>query len=409
VNIKPGANGVITIEMGKPEPFEVTFETNGGSDVEKQFVNKGGKAAAPADPTKEDFSFGRWYTDNETFINVWDFRTDTVSGNITLYASWDRHLPGTYTVSFNANGGTLNPEQPAQVAVKEANLLDDPEEPTREGYTFAGWSVNENDIENLWHFDEDPVTSNITLYAQWSINGYTVTFKCDDNTLYTSIVNHGETVTRPDDPAKDGYTFIGWFKKSEMVEYDFTVPITDNVTLYAQWSIKRYTVTFEVDDNFSYDVEAEHGNTVAMPDDPAKDDYTFIGWAKKGETVEYDFTAPITDDITLYARWLPIYFITLTFEDIADGSPKYIPDSIIISGDSSSGEYYALVIVTLENPEQYDRIEWYINGITGTGPVFILDAANTVYNIAGLHSLTVEVWKNNIPYSTDIEFELKFY
>lgn len=134
-------------------------------------------------------------------------------------------------------------------------------------------------------------------------------------------VRDGETVKRPSDPARSGYSFDGWYTKSSGgSKFDFDTVITEDITLYAQWIKKvsgepiipddpgneeSYTITF--DSNGGSAVESQtvkRGMTVAEPTAPTLEGYVFKGWySNSGLTIAYDFTTPVTTDIILYAKW----------------------------------------------------------------------------------------------------------
>lgn len=95
----------------EPVICTVTFNANGGEPVPgRQTVTEGGKAEKPADPSKAGHTFGGWYTDNGTFANAWDFETDTVTADITLYAKWEK-IPGSHASYVEGYPeGTFRPE-----------------------------------------------------------------------------------------------------------------------------------------------------------------------------------------------------------------------------------------------------------------------------------------------------------
>ena len=137
---------------------------------------------------------------------------------------------------FNSNGGTgVTPQ--ALIAGEKAVK---PQDPTKEGYTFAGW-FKDVELENQWDFETDTMPADdLTLYAKWSTNAYTVTFNSmGGSTIASQQVNKGAYAVKPDDPVRKGYTFIGWYKDSNLqTEFHFTESITDNITLYAKWKVK---------------------------------------------------------------------------------------------------------------------------------------------------------------------------
>ena len=151
-------------EPTTPTSYTVRFDTDGGSAVPDQKVEEGKKVTKPANPTKVGYTFVAWYKDSAKTIQ-WNFDTDTVTANITLYAKWRQgENVQLFTVTFNADGGT---PAPAEQRVAQDEKVARPANPTKTGYTFAGW-YKDSAQTTPWTFDTDTVTANITLYAKWT-------------------------------------------------------------------------------------------------------------------------------------------------------------------------------------------------------------------------------------------------
>jgi len=142
--------------------YTVTFDSQGGSAVTSQTVNHGGLVTEPADPTRKGYTFGGWYKESGC-TNAWDFDTDTVISDVTLYAKWTIN---TYTVTFNKNGGGTEAVPTTKTATYGGNVGTLPTEPTRTGYTFAGWNTKANGSGSEFTA-ATAVTADITVYAQW--------------------------------------------------------------------------------------------------------------------------------------------------------------------------------------------------------------------------------------------------
>jgi len=142
------------------QEYTVTFNSNGGSAVGSQTILAGHKVTRPTDPTKASHNFLGWYKES-TLTNLWDFNTDVVTSNTTLYAKWQLI---TYTVTFDSDGGSSVSSQ----TVNSGATLTKPTDPTKSGgYVFDGW-YKESTLDNLWDFTTDTVNENKTLYAKWS-------------------------------------------------------------------------------------------------------------------------------------------------------------------------------------------------------------------------------------------------
>ena len=148
----------------KQKTFTVSFNSNGGTEVAAiTKVIDGAKITEPQQPTKDDFVFDGWYKDSD-LTQEWDFETDTVKSNITLYAKW-RAEEKKFTVTFDSTGGS---NVTAINNIKSGTKIQAPAAPTKDDYTFDGW-YKESALNNKWDFNTDTVTSNITLFAKWSL------------------------------------------------------------------------------------------------------------------------------------------------------------------------------------------------------------------------------------------------
>jgi len=217
-----------------PKKYTVTFNSNGGSAVDSITVYSGEKITAPnPNPTWDGHTFEGWYKDSG-LTRKWKFNSDKVTENLTLYAKWkeDTKPPTKYTVKFDTDGGT--PEPPDQEVISGTKATD-PGNPTKTGFTFEGWFAEGRD--DPWVFDEDTVTGTLTLTAKWKANVYTVKFDSKNGTsVADASVKHGETVTKPTNPTRSGYSFGGWYKDEKYTNaWSFNTPITSDITLYARW------------------------------------------------------------------------------------------------------------------------------------------------------------------------------
>ena len=286
----------------------VTFNTNGGTTVAAQSVSYNSVAEKPTAPTKTGHSFAGWYTDKGC-TKEYKF-TEKVTDAITLYAKWDINY---YNVTFNANGGSTVAAQ----SVSYNSVAKEPTEPTKTGYTFAGW-YEDTDCTVEYTF-KTPVTSDITVYAKWTKNEeevtktYTVTFDTNGGSgVEAQSVSENNIAERPADPTREGYTFAGWYENADCtVEYTFKTPVISDITVYAKWTkneeevTKTYTVTFDTNGGSGVEARSVLENSIAeRPADPTREGYTFAGWyTDQACTKTYDFATPVTSDIALYAKW----------------------------------------------------------------------------------------------------------
>lgn len=143
------------------QTFTVHFDSQGGTPVPSiTQVPQNTVIAEPNTPTRSGFSFAGWYTDT-SFGTKWNFATQTVQKETTLYAKWTANQ---YTVTFDSQGGS--PVSPATVLY--GSLVTAPANPTRTGYEFGGW-YQDAKATNAWNFATDKVNGSLTLYAKWTL------------------------------------------------------------------------------------------------------------------------------------------------------------------------------------------------------------------------------------------------
>lgn len=263
-------------------PQNITFDTAGGSAIADDTVAYDDKITKPSDPTKAGHTFKGWFMDSEQ----WDFAKDIVKGNMTLTAQWEINE---YTLSFDSNDGS---EVEAQ-EVTYNEKAQKPSEPAKAGHTFAGWYADEA-MEKEWNFDEDVVTEDVTLYAKWNINSYTVTFSANRGSeVAPATAVYNTTVTKPENPTRPGYSFVNWYTDEQLrTAFDFTTPITGDLTLYARWSSNASPAPQPTTEDIVVDVVSGDETLVQTPskrttnpDGTVKDDVTFTP-DKAAESVE---------------------------------------------------------------------------------------------------------------------------
>lgn len=295
----------------------ITFNSRNGSQVTPKKVAVGTVATPPTPPTRSGYAFDKWYTDYAC-THEYDW-TSTVNSNFTLYAGWTK----TYNIVFNSNGGSVVDTQ----TVTTGGLAVYPKTPTKENYTFAYWCTD-SELQNVYDFST-PVTNDITLYACWVQISNTVTFNSQGGSAVESqrVVIGGYATKPATDPTKEGYDFVYWATDAAGTnEFRFnTTAINANITLYAKWTETICDVTFDSDGGSAVETQnVGYGNKAIFPEIPVKEGYSFEMWRTRKEvevptsetdendepimTTEYqyeefDFSTPITEDITLYALW----------------------------------------------------------------------------------------------------------
>ena len=314
----------------------VLYVANGGvfadGNETLQGVTDGdGIARQPLAPTREGYTFAGWTYDRDGNDPV-DFSKPLVGGgdHATLFAQWSAvEKDNSIDVLYVANGGTFFDGSDALQGVTDGDgVARQPLAPTREGYTFAGWTYDSEGTDPV-DFSKPLVGGgdHATLFAQWTedkgadvdenknvkdvlyfANGG-VFF--DGNVTLQGVTDSDGVARQPLAPTREGYTFAGWTYDSEGTDpVDFSKPVQgggDHVTFYAQWTknetpaVQTHKVNFYVDGSTTT-VEVEDGKTVAQPTDPSVDGFNFVGWSSSKESFKkFDFSTPITEDTTVYA------------------------------------------------------------------------------------------------------------
>ena len=264
-------------------PYTITFDTNGGSEIAPITQDYGTEITAPDNPTRKGYTFKGW--DKEIPKTM-------PAENITVKAQWEINQ---YTITFDTNGGS----EIAPITQDYGTEITVPDNPTRKGYTFKGWDKE---------IPETMPTENMTVKAQWEINQYAITFDTNGGSEIAPITqDYGTKITAPADPTRKGYTFKGWDK-----EIPETMP-AENMTVKAQWEINQYAITFDTNGGSEIaPITQDYGTKITAPADPTREGYTFIGWDRDIPEI-----MP-AENITVTAQW-EINRYTITF-DTAGGS-----------------------------------------------------------------------------------------
>ena len=334
---------------------------DGDSEYAKQVLPSGTLATRPDTPaTTPGCTFGGW---NKADGTAWNYASDKVTDNITLYAKW---AANTYTITFDTAGGS----EIAPITQDYGTVITAPEAPTREGYTFIGWDK------------EIPTTmpaENMTVTAQWEINQYTITFDTNGGSEIAPITqDYGTVITAPEAPEREGYTFIGW---------DKAIPETmpaENMTVTAQWKdIEKPTGEIKISENswkaflnnITFGLFFKDTQTV-----------TINAADNSGETVTVEYllsdkelTKAELDGMTFTAYTAPFgidpdneYIIYVRLTDNAGNTDYICSDGIVLNGTSP-------VITGIEDGKTYCEAqtvtidEKYVDTVTVNGTEVTLD------------------------------------
>ena len=389
---RDGVKGCVFLKVDgklvKQETYRATFVVNSSNWKILQYGV--GETIASPTPTKDGQTFERWNpalpatmpAENVTFNAVWSVKLTIkcvdMNGNpiaediirniecgseyreeapvIVGYVPEEQILEGKvndedstvylvykhcYEIVFDPNNG----DEPSRYSVEEGKTVAEPTNPIKEGFTFEGWLLNGVEYD----FNK-PVTSNITLVAKWATIQYTIT-----------IAGEGVTVKNGEDIIASGttvdYDTILTIILSEKTGHTGTVKVGDevingiwtvkgDVTFTGSYSINSYKITFDTDGGSEIpEMTIEFDGTVATPENPTKEGYTFAGWDK-----EIPATMP-AENLTIKATWI-INQYTITI--VGEGVTVKNGDAAISNGDKVN--YSTELTITIAEKEGYTGI-----------------------------------------------------
>ena len=353
----PAENMTITAQW-EINQYTITFDTNGGSEIAPITQDYGTNITAPADPTREGYTFIGWDR---------DIPVTMPAENITVTAQWEINR---YTITFDTAGGS----EIAPITQDYGTNITAPANPTRKGYTFKGWDKE---------IPETMPAENITVKAQWEINQYTIAFDTNGGSEIAPITqDYGTEITAPDNPTREGYTFIGW---------DKAIPTTmpaENITVTAQWKdSEKPTGEIKINENswkaflnnITFGLFFKDTQTV-----------TINAADNSGETVTVEYllsdkelTKAELDGMTFTVYTAPFgidpdneYIIYVRLTDNAGNTDYICSDGIVLDGTSP-------VITGIEDGKIYCEAqtvtidEKYVDTVTENGTEVTLDENNS--------------------------------
>ena len=272
----------------------ITFDVNGGTAIEEQTVPQKSVLEQPT-PIREGYTFLGWYTD-ELFTTKFEPGSEVIR-NMTLYAKWSIN---TITITFDYQSD----REDETYSDEYQSTINYPTDPVREGYTFMGWATTPDGTTMFT--DVTLPSSDVTVYAVWVQNAYTVQFflnESDKEPMYTETVLYGEAVKQiPSIPVITGMDSV-W---SEDLTH-----ITSDLDVYANYKVQTFTVTFKNSSGQIYHtLEVDYGNTITPPETPQQTGYDFIGYYNEDLARNIDLsTYVVTEDIVLVDQFHIKHFV----------------------------------------------------------------------------------------------------
>lgn len=285
--------------------YNLTYELNGGACDNLTEVYVFGAGAELPVPARKGYTFDGWsFGENERFFAM---PVETF-GDKKLYANWTANA---YTITYNANGGTLDDNTQSVVYDSEVTL----KTPSRDAYTFAGWYNGDVLVSSgVW-----TIADNVTLVARWTKINFKIAYNLNggtndgDNPLSYVISEKDITIN---DPAKTGYTFLGWSvsdSNEKCKNYVIEAGAWGDLSLTANWQANTYAITYDYNDGATekttQNVTFDSAYKLIVP---SRNGYDFNGWYIGDEKIT-DGTYKTASDITLKATWKIITY-TISYD-----------------------------------------------------------------------------------------------
>ena len=333
-NYNPGSNytsnsgttlyAIWTANVPEPETYTVSYNANGGSGAPSAQVKTENVTLtlSSTKPTRSGYTFKGWSTSKTATSPTYSAGGSyTANASATLYAVWEQNAPTTYTVSYNANGGSGAPS--SQTKTHGVTLTLSSTKPTRSGYTFQGWSTSSTATSATYSAGGSYTSnSSVTLYAVWKANPatYTVSYNANGGSGAPSSQTKTQNVTltlSSTQPTRNGYIFQGWSTSSTATSPTYyaggSYSTNASVTLYAVWTEippETYTISFNANGGSGApaSVTKTEDVTLYLPSTkPTRANYAFLGWSTSSTatTATYSAGGSFTRNAstTLYAVW----------------------------------------------------------------------------------------------------------
>ena len=283
---------IVERDMSVNNQFTLTYIVD-GETYSTYTLEEGNEITPDEAPTKEGYSFSGW-SDIPEIMPASDL---TITGTF---------VPNKYKLTYFVDGGEYKSSE-----VEFGSAITAEDNPTKEGYTFSGWS----------EIPETMPASDVTITGSFTINKYKLTYTLDGEEYKTAEVDYGTVLTPEEAPIKEGYTFSGW---SEIPE---TMPAND-VTVTGTFSVNKYKLTYMVDGEEYKASEVDYGTAITVEAFPTKEGYTFSGWSEFPSTMPAeDVTVTGTFTVNKYTITYMVDNALLMTEEVTYGSTITPPSS----------------------------------------------------------------------------------
>ena len=337
--------------IAKEYPVKFIDDGNTVAEEDRAFGEKFDDLAPTYTPEKTGYTFGGWNTADDGTGTAYDSSLTVPVGGYTFYAVY---TPNTYKINYDKNDGTWTDTSAEDYDVftyGETVDVRGEDDITKEHYAFKEVSFDaagENIFDGNWTQIVSRATRvsdgeyELTVYVQWDINKWSITYDPGEGTLDDSVVNpiteiaydtELSTATDPEPTAPEGHSFDAWEwydKDNNKLDSKPANMPDGNLKAVAKYTANPYTIKFEENEGTEVaDITLPYGETITVPGAPEKTGYSFGGWFEdEGLTTAYSFPekmpvygTPDDPSITVYAKWNPAnttYSIKVYLQDVDD-------------------------------------------------------------------------------------------
>lgn len=343
-------------------------------------------------PTRKGYQFVCWCSDEQLTTEIKSIPTGS-TGEVYVFAKWQANLN---TLKFDANGGegVMEPEKiytDSVIILKDVSF-------TKHGYSFVGWKISPDSQGIAYYSGHEYVMgadSEYTLYAEWSLDTYTVNYELNqgkiDTTNPVSYNVHSETIVLKE-PTRSGYTFKGWYTDSNFTNKIESIKTgsTGNLNLYAKWSANANTLRFDANGGKGTmtSITVNTDEVISLPLNVfTRSGYTFIGWKSVPDEnigAEYQngsmYVMGERNEYTLYAVWSKnTYRITYELDgginDTLNPSTYTVTNEIVLQNPIRNGYKFEYWVDANNEKLENNTIS---KGTTGDIVLFAKWSANVV-------------------------------
>lgn len=343
----PGIGTVTLYAKWTAINYSITYDSNtatsGSVPTDGNNYNIGDTATALGNTSnlaRAGYTFAGWNTAANGSGTTYTTGSTIVIGssNLTLYVKWTAI---NYSITYDSNSATSGsvPTDSNSYHIGDVVSISSSNGITRTGYTFAGWTVASNNTGTVMNSGYALTfgAGNVTVYAKWTANTYTVTFSANGasgspSATSASYTTGGSVITLPTigTMAKAGYSFEGWATTSNGTPLTGSYTTTTDIALVAVWTAINYTITYVSNGGTTTPTQAslQIGQTftlasgITKPNGSQGEVYAFVGWNDGSSTYQPGYTYRIgTSNVTLTAAWVQVFEVSYAFNGSTDTPP----------------------------------------------------------------------------------------